>query len=67
MMRILQNWISKNKVTIITTFVAAVIGWLYWYFIGCATGVCAITSTWYKTMLFFSIIGLLIGNHMNKD
>ena len=35
-------------------------GYLYYYFIGCRTGSCPITSNPYFSILFGSIIGLII-------
>ena len=48
----IKNWIFKKKLAIITTIVGAIIGWLYWNFIGCDSGTCSITSVWYKTTAY---------------
>ena len=37
-------------------------GFLYYYFIGCSSGSCAITSNPYSSMLFGGFIGLFITN-----
>ena len=39
----------------------AVGGYLYYRFVGCASGSCAISSNPYNSMLYFSAIGALIG------
>lgn len=37
-------------------------GFLYYRFIGCATGTCAITSNPYVSSLYGGVLGLLIGS-----
>ncbi|MBM4176229.1 MAG: hypothetical protein FJ213_08665 [Ignavibacteria bacterium] len=39
----------------------AAIGYAYYYFIGCYSGNCPITSTWYVSTLYGGAAGLLIG------
>ncbi len=60
-----KNWLIKKKISLITAFVGAIIGLLYWNFIGCASGTCAITSVWYRTMLYGAFLGWLIGDFAN--
>ena len=33
------------------------LGYAYWYFIGCASGSCPITSHWYTTVAYGGIAG----------
>lgn len=42
--------------------VGGVGGFLYWYFVGCATGTCSITSHWYTNTLYGMLLGWLIGD-----
>ena len=50
-----------NKVIWITGIViGAVAGFLYWNYIGCNTGTCAITSNWHSSTLYGSFMGFLI-------
>jgi hypothetical protein len=56
------NWILNKKTSIIVTFIGAGGGYLYWYFIGCEDGTCAITSIWYRTTIYGAIMGLLLGS-----
>ncbi|MDG5767857.1 DUF6132 family protein [Balneolales bacterium ANBcel1] len=37
-------------------------GYAYWYFIGCNTGSCPITSIWYHATGYGAIMGGLFGN-----
>ena len=47
------------------TFVGAIVGYGYWYFVGCASGTCAITSVWYRTTIYGAIMGWLVGDMIN--
>jgi hypothetical protein len=40
--------------------VGAVLGYSYYYFIGCNSGSCPITSTWYISTLYGAFTGLII-------
>ena len=60
------NWISKKKLAIITTIVGAIIGWLYWNFIGCDSGTCSITSVWYRITAYGAILGWFVGDYANE-
>ncbi|MCC7302484.1 MAG: hypothetical protein IT233_07580 [Bacteroidia bacterium] len=35
-------------------------GWAYWYFIGCSSGSCAITSNPYNSMGYGALLGLIL-------
>lgn len=37
-------------------------GYLYWYYIGCQSGTCPITSHWYTTGLYGALLGYLSGD-----
>jgi len=41
-------------------------GYLYWRFIGCASGTCPITSTWYTSSIAGGIMGLLLSDSIVK-
>jgi len=32
-------------------------GYLYWRFVGCASGTCAITSVWWRSTLYGALMG----------
>ena len=35
----------------------AAAGFAYWYFIGCSTGTCPLTSHWYASVVYGTIVG----------
>lgn len=61
----MKQWILKNKFSITLTFIGAIIGYSYWYFVGCESGTCAITSVWYRTTIYGAIMGWLVGDLIN--
>jgi hypothetical protein len=61
-----MNWILKNKLPLIIATLGAISGFLYWNFIGCASGNCGITANWHTSMGFGTIIGWLVGDIANN-
>ena len=43
-MNSVQTWMQKNKLSLIGIAVGAIGGFMYWNYIGCASGTCMITS-----------------------
>lgn len=40
--------------------VGALAGFLYWKYVGCSTGTCAITSRPFNSSIYFAILGVLL-------
>lgn len=55
----MKKWILQNKLYIIGAVLGAVAGYLYWLYIGCLTGTCAITSDPARSTLYFAGMGAL--------
>ncbi|WP_367754048.1 DUF6132 family protein [Flavobacterium sp. WC2430] len=53
--------------TVIGIGIGAIAGYLYYYFIGCASGTCAITSKPLNSTLYGSLMGGLIFNMFIKN
>jgi len=53
-------FILKYKLTIIGIIVGAIAGYLYYYFIGCSSGTCAITSKPLNSTLYGAMMGGLL-------
>ena len=62
-----MNFINKNKLSIIGTFAGAIGGYLYYHFVGCASGTCAITSNPLNSTIYGSLIGGLLLNIFKKE
>ena len=62
-----MNFIIKYKFTLIGVVAGAVCGFLYYYFIGCSSGTCAITSRPLNSTLYGAVMGGLLFNIIKKD
>lgn len=58
----MKKWLLKNKLIIIGAILGAIAGYLYYYFVGCASGTCGITSSPVNSTLYFAVLGGLIVN-----
>lgn len=62
-----MNFINKYKLTITGIIVGAIGGYLYYYFIGCNSGTCAITSKPVNSALYGAVMGGLLFNIFKKE
>ena len=58
----IKEKIKGNIITIIGLGVGMIGGFLYWKFIGCASGTCPLTSSWKIMLIYGGIMGALLGN-----
>lgn len=56
----MNNWMQKNKLYFIGALLGAITGFLYWKFVGCLTGTCAITSNPVRSTIYGAIMGSLL-------
>lgn len=63
----MKNWILKNKLYGIGAVAGAAAGFLYWKYVGCLTGTCAITSNPVRSTIYFAILGALLFGLFKKD
>ncbi len=63
----IMDFISKNKLTLIGLLIGALAGYLYYYFVGCASGTCAITSKPLNSALYGAMMGALLLNIFQKE
>ncbi len=56
----MKKWLLNNKLLILGVFLGAVAGYLYYYFVGCASGTCAITSSPVNSTIYFAFLGGLL-------
>ena len=63
----MQRFIKKNLLTIIGVPIGALAGFLYWNFVGCNSGTCAITSSPINSTLYGSVMGGLVFSMFKND
>ena len=57
-----KNIFRTNRLQFFSLLAGAAGGFLYWKFIGCESGTCAIKSVWYWSTLWGAAMGYLIGD-----
>lgn len=60
-----KNILKINRLQFFSLLVGAAGGFLYWRFIGCESGTCAIKSVWYWSTLWGAAMGYLIGDFIS--
>ena len=62
----MQIFIKKHILKITGILVGAIGGYLYYYFIGCNSGTCPITSNQLVSVLYGALIGYLLFDMFKK-
>ncbi len=62
-----MKYLSKYKITIIGLILGALGGYLYYHFIGCVSGTCAITSKPLNSTLYGAMMGGLLFNMFQNE
>ena len=57
----------QHKLVIAGILLGAISGFLYWNFIGCNSGSCAITSNPYNSTIYGSVMGGLVFSMFKKE
>jgi len=63
----MKKWFSINYLLVIGALAGALTGFLYWKYIGCISGTCAITSKPFNSTLYFSVLGVLFFSLFKKN
>ena len=63
----MKSWIQKNKLSLVGVVVGALGGFLYWNYIGCASGTCMITSKPINSTLYGALMGYLLFGMFQKE
>lgn len=58
----MREFIRRNKFPLLAALAGGIAGFLYWRFIGCASGSCPIKSVWYWSTLWGMAAGYLVGD-----
>jgi hypothetical protein len=64
---LMKNWMKKNSLYFIGGLCGAVGGFLYWKYIGCLTGTCAITSNPLRSTIYFAVFGAVLAGMFKKE
>jgi hypothetical protein len=57
---------SSFRKTLLSILIGGLIGFLYYYFVGCEAGSCSITSDPYGSIFMGSLLGFFIGGDSNS-
>ena len=63
----MKNWMQKNKLYFIGALSGAIAGFIYWKYVGCLTGTCAITSNPIRSIVYGAVMGSLLLSIFNKS
>jgi hypothetical protein len=59
--------INKYKLEIIGFTIGAIVGYMYWKFVGCASGTCMITSKPLNSSSYGALMGFLVFGMFKKE
>jgi len=62
----MNEFIKKHIIKIIGTALGSIAGFLYYYFVGCASGSCLITSSPYISTIYGALMGFLFFDMFKK-
>jgi hypothetical protein len=62
-----KKLLAANKLLIIAVLSGAICGYLYYHFVGCTSGSCAITSKPMNSTLYGALMGGLLLNLFKKQ
>lgn len=63
----MKDFITQYKLSIAGVMIGAILGYAYYYFIGCTTGSCAITSKPVNSTVYGSVMGYLLFSVFEKS
>jgi hypothetical protein len=63
----MKNFMKKYRSELIGVAIGAIAGWCYWYFVGCSSGSCAITTSLVNSSLYGAFTGGILGSMFKKS
>jgi hypothetical protein len=63
----MKHWFWNNWLLTAGILTGAAAGFLYWKFVGCNTGACAITSKWHNSAGYGALMGGLLFSIFKKE
>jgi len=67
MIQTMRDFLKKYQLTVIGVILGAIGGYLYYHFVGCNSGTCAITSKPLNSTLYGALMGGLLLNIFKKE
>lgn len=67
MVFLMKKLIKPHLLTIAGIIAGAITGYLYWKFVGCSSGSCAITSKPFNSSMYGAVMGGLLFSMIKKD
>ncbi len=63
----MKKWIVSNKLYFIGALLGASGGFIYYKYVGCLTGTCAITSNPFRSTIYFAFFGAILFGAFKKE
>lgn len=63
----MKKLLKENKLYIIGAIAGAIAGYAYWFYVGCASGTCGITSKPVNSTLYGALMGSLFFGLFKKN
>lgn len=63
----MRDFLIKHRLKFAGVILGAIGGYLYYYFVGCGTGSCPITSNPWRMTIYGAVLGLLIFDTFKKE
>ncbi len=63
----IKDFVLKYKLELIGVLLGAIGGWMYWYYVGCMSGTCMITSKPINSTLYGAMMGALFLSIFKKE
>ena len=63
----MKSKFSKYKFELAGIILGAIAGWCYWYFVGCSSGSCLITSSPLNSAAYGAMMGALLLSIFKKE
>ena len=63
----MKRWIIASKYWFFGALAGGVAGFIYWKYVGCLTGTCAITSNPLRSTIYFAMMGAFVFGLFKKS
>ena len=63
----MKVFFTKHRLKIAGIVIGAIAGYLYYYYVGCVSGTCPITSNPWRMTIYGAILGLLLFDIFKKE